>query len=331
MNRAALKSNARLYLSRKYGDALGVAVVTSLVAGALSILFSIVGNRFNPLTQLVLWDELAPLTGGAMDVERMTEQMLKSIESVLSQLWLVGLILGVSLIVLPLYRILVGNVMTVGRDRWYLRAAYVEHTPPFGSLFSVFRKGDYTKITGAMLWRSFWLFLWSIPPYLILFLGLLPQQIVFYHLLINRAALTEGLILRISKHYGLPLFLFSPLMLLAVFALFLVFMIIRIRKSYQYRMLPYILADNPQLGARASLKIAQDMTRGKVGRLFMLDFSFIGWVLLCLLCICLPWVTLHLFAPYYHMTWAEGYRVIRDEAAKQGILRMEDLGYVRVG
>jgi hypothetical protein len=123
MNRAALKSNARLYLSRKYGDALGVAVVTSLIAGALSIFFSIVGNRFNPLTQLVFWDELAPLTGGAMDVERMTEQMIKSIESVLSQLWLVGLILGVSLIVLPLYRILVGNVMTVGRDRWYLRAA----------------------------------------------------------------------------------------------------------------------------------------------------------------------------------------------------------------
>ena len=53
MNRAALKSTARLYLSRKYGDALGVVVVTSLVAGALSILFSIVGNSFNPITQLV--------------------------------------------------------------------------------------------------------------------------------------------------------------------------------------------------------------------------------------------------------------------------------------
>ena len=57
---------------RELRDALGVAVVTSLIAGALSIFFSIVGNRFNPLTQLVFWDELAPLTGGAMDVERMT-------------------------------------------------------------------------------------------------------------------------------------------------------------------------------------------------------------------------------------------------------------------
>ena len=41
-------------------------------------------------------------------------------------------------------------------------------------------------------------------------------------------------------------------------------------------------------------------------------------------------MTLHLFAPYYFMTWAEAYKMLRDQAAARGIIRMEELGYVRV-
>ena len=331
MNRAALKSNARLYLSRKYGDALGVAVLSSLIAGAGSILISVVGGAFNPLAQEVTWNSLAPVTGGTADVERMAEQLIASLNDALSNVWIVALLLLFSLFLLPLYRVLVSNVITVGRERWFLRASYVEYTPPFGTLFSVFKKGHYGKISVAMLWRAFWLFLWSIPPYLVLAIGLIPQRILLHHLLIHQGALTEGLIVRLSKQYGLPLFIFSLPMLLIVVALSLFFFVIAIRKRYQYRMLPYILADNPQLGARRALSLSKEMTRGKVGQLFLLDLSFIGWILLCLLCICLPWVTLHLFAPYYQMTWAESYRIIRDDAARRGILRMEELGYVRVG
>ncbi|HZK28812.1 MAG TPA: DUF975 family protein, partial [Clostridia bacterium] len=92
----------------------------------------------------------------------------------------------------------------------------------------------------------------------------------------------------------------------------------------------YILADNPSLGAKRTLNLSKEMTRGKLGALFLLDLSFIGWILLCLMCICLPWITLHLFAPYYRMTWAEAYKAIRDEAVARGMIRMEDLGYVRI-
>lgn len=58
-----------------------------------------------------------------------------------------------------------------------------------------------------------------------------------------------------------------------------------------YTMVPYVLIDQPELTAREALRESVTLTRGRLWELFVLDLSFLGWLLL------LP-VTLFLGAIY---------------------------------
>ena len=57
--------------------------------------------------------------------------------------------------------------------------------------------------------------------------------------------------------------------------------------SYAYRMVPYLLQDYPELTPREALKISREMMRGNKWRLFVLDLSFIGWILLSIITLCI--------------------------------------------
>lgn len=63
----------------------------------------------------------------------------------------------------------------------------------------------------------------------------------------------------------------------------LLFIIPGIIASYSYAMTPYILAENPNLRASEAIEISKQMMEGNRWRLFCLQWSFIGWELLCLL------------------------------------------------
>ena len=54
-------------------------------------------------------------------------------------------------------------------------------------------------------------------------------------------------------------------------------------KSYSYALSYYILADNPQITQSEARKRSIEMMKGNKWRLFCLQFSFIGWWILCLL------------------------------------------------
>ncbi len=53
--------------------------------------------------------------------------------------------------------------------------------------------------------------------------------------------------------------------------------------AYRYRMAPYLMAEHPEMGIRAAVDESKRMTMGLKGRWFCLDFSFIGWALLCVM------------------------------------------------
>lgn len=53
--------------------------------------------------------------------------------------------------------------------------------------------------------------------------------------------------------------------------------------SYAYRMVPYLLHDYPTLGTRETLRKSRELMRGHKFDLFVLDLTFIGWLLLCVL------------------------------------------------
>jgi uncharacterized membrane protein len=54
-------------------------------------------------------------------------------------------------------------------------------------------------------------------------------------------------------------------------------------KYYQYRMVPYILSEDPDMPLGEAIEISRRMTDGEKGEIFVLDLSFIGWYLLGLL------------------------------------------------
>lgn len=48
-------------------------------------------------------------------------------------------------------------------------------------------------------------------------------------------------------------------------------------KMYEYRMIPYILAENPKIKRKKAFKLSKEMMRHNKWRAFVLDLSFIGW------------------------------------------------------
>ncbi len=82
-------------------------------------------------------------------------------------------------------------------------------------------------------------------------------------------------------------------------------------KAYSYRMVPYILAENPEMNYKEALDLSSKMMYGNKMNSFVLDLSFIGWMLLS----GLTFGILYLFYvnPYMSATNAELYKAIKAE------------------
>ena len=53
-----------------------------------------------------------------------------------------------------------------------------------------------------------------------------------------------------------------------------------IYKAYEYAMVPYILADNPNISNKEAFECSKKMMSGNRMNLFKLQFSFAGWYIL---------------------------------------------------
>lgn len=60
----------------------------------------------------------------------------------------------------------------------------------------------------------------------------------------------------------------------------LLFIIPGIIKAYEYRMVPYLLAENPEMDFHEAFDRSKDMMTGNKGEAFVLDLSFLGWYIL---------------------------------------------------
>ncbi|MFA5523399.1 MAG: DUF975 family protein [Tissierellales bacterium] len=93
-------------------------------------------------------------------------------------------------------------------------------------------------------------------------------------------------------------------------------------KSYAYSLVPYILGDNPNIGAKRAIELSNDMTEGHKFDMFVLGLSFIGWYLLGALAL---GVGVIFVLPYYNATHAELYLVLRQRALDRNICTYEEL------
>jgi uncharacterized membrane protein len=89
----------------------------------------------------------------------------------------------------------------------------------------------------------------------------------------------------------------------------LLFIIPGIIKTYEYRMIPYLLAEDPQLSFTQAKNLSRDMMQGEKWNAFVLDLSFILWELLSICTfgvVGIFWVD-----PYVQYTDVELYKVLR--------------------
>lgn len=75
-------------------------------------------------------------------------------------------------------------------------------------------------------------------------------------------------------------------------------------KSYSYSMTSFILADRPDLAYNEAIEESMRMMDGHKMRLFILDLTFLGWALLCLLTLGIGFLFLE---PYIYTSHAKFY------------------------
>lgn len=78
-------------------------------------------------------------------------------------------------------------------------------------------------------------------------------------------------------------------------------------KSYEYRMVPYIISEYPQLGATDAIDRSREITNGHKMDMFILDLSFLGWGLLGLLFFGIGGIFVK---PYIEATYAKLYNTL---------------------
>ncbi len=90
-----------------------------------------------------------------------------------------------------------------------------------------------------------------------------------------------------------------------------VFIIPGIIKSYEYRMIPYLIADDPNMPREEAFRISKEMMNGNKMDAFILDLSFFGWQLLA--AITCGIVGIFYVSPYVQATDAELFIRLRDD------------------
>ncbi len=102
----------------------------------------------------------------------------------------------------------------------------------------------------------------------------------------------------------------------------LLFIIPGIIKSYEYILIPYILADNPNIDSKRAFEISSQTMKGEKANCFVLGLSFIGWNLLGSLLI----IGGFFVAPYINATFTEFYCCMKQKAISTGIATADEFG-----
>lgn len=97
---------------------------------------------------------------------------------------------------------------------------------------------------------------------------------------------------------------------LYIFLWSLLFIIPGIIKGYEYRMIPYILAENPNIDSKEAFAMSKQMMDGNKWNAFVLDLSFFGWAILGVFTCGI--LSIFYVNPYIYMTYAELYVALKE-------------------
>ncbi len=93
-------------------------------------------------------------------------------------------------------------------------------------------------------------------------------------------------------------------------------------KIYDYMFVPYILAENPNIGSKKAIKLSKDMIYGHRMEMFRLDMTMLGWFLLTSMSF--GFVGIFFVNPYVTALNTEAYLYLRRAAIEKGIEGAEE-------
>lgn len=203
-------------------------------------------------------------------------------------------------------------LLAAGYTAFSLRLIYRK---PFstGVLWEGFRRIGPVLLLYILM--AVFLFLWTMLFFLVL--GLVYTPFITY---LGFGDLPDTTSPAVAAAY-MEEFLSSPPFWAATLVLVIALTILIMIISYRYRMAYFLLMEYPQLTARQALKLSIAITKHHKFQLFVLDLSFIPWILLCSLTlgILLIWKL-----PYIQATYARAYRVMMDDYGKRRAERKAD-------
>lgn len=91
------------------------------------------------------------------------------------------------------------------------------------------------------------------------------------------------------------------------FLWYLLLIVPGIIKSYEYRMVPYLLTKESNLTASEAILRSREMTYGEKWNMFVLDLSFIGWYILGVIFFGIGGIFVH---PYHEASFAKLYNIL---------------------
>ncbi|MBR4759881.1 MAG: DUF975 family protein [Lachnospiraceae bacterium] len=202
---------------------------------------------------------------------------------------LVALFIGIMLaaiVVGILVSLFITNPLMVGCMRYMEEACYTQKkVGDLGLVAYVFKKGRYGNSIKTMFLKSLYLALWYM-------LVLIPDIVIIYFAITNPGQWRLFLLLG----------LLSILLMIPYFI-----------KTYEYRMIPYILAENPNLESKKVFQLTREMMNGNKWDAFVLDLSFIGWHLLAILTCGI--LEIFYVMPYEYMTNTFLYETLKQNAS----------------
>ncbi len=102
----------------------------------------------------------------------------------------------------------------------------------------------------------------------------------------------------------------------------LLFIVPGIIKYYSYRLVPYILAENPDIDTNEALMRSEQLMRGNKWETFIYDLSFIGWYILGIFFL----VSVFWVQPYKRSCDAELYRLLAGKSGEDYSFGVEGTG-----
>ncbi|MER2024197.1 MAG: DUF975 family protein [Eubacteriales bacterium] len=272
--RADLKAEARAALSKGYWRTVLVALILMMVAGSgvsVGNAPSSVSTVYNSGSSY----EIHSSSGSDFDLDldfldNLSAEEVAGIIAMISGIIVIALIISIAL------NLFLFGPLTVGCARYTELAIKRPADFNLGRGFSP----NYWNVVKSMFIRTLFTALWALL-YAVVYLIL--------------TGIVVGVMIASDASGGVIVFLMFLLFLIGLAGGFLLAL-----KLYEYRMIPYILASDPNMARRDVFRISKEMVKGERLNILVLDLSFIGWILLAVLT-CGIWMIVYV-NPYKMLT-----------------------------